>query len=44
MGCRVRERLDCLRRAAPPLGRTLRIDHHSSAVSGRGPTRGLNST
>ncbi|MFG3658742.1 short-chain fatty acyl-CoA regulator family protein [Streptomyces sp. NPDC047706] len=30
MGCRVCERLDCPQRAAPPLGRPLRIDHHSS--------------
>ncbi|WP_030669234.1 short-chain fatty acyl-CoA regulator family protein [Streptomyces sp. NRRL B-1347] len=30
MGCRVCERLDCPQRAAPPLGRSLRIDQHSS--------------
>ncbi|GGV10324.1 short-chain fatty acyl-CoA regulator family protein [Streptomyces spectabilis] len=30
MGCRVCERLDCPQRAAPPLGRALRIDQHSS--------------
>ncbi|MFJ8629673.1 short-chain fatty acyl-CoA regulator family protein [Streptomyces sp. NPDC093568] len=30
MGCRVCERLDCPQRAAPPLGRTLRIDQHTS--------------
>jgi predicted transcriptional regulator/plasmid maintenance system antidote protein VapI len=30
MGCRVCERLDCPQRAAPPLGRPLRIDQHSS--------------
>lgn len=30
MGCRVCERLDCPQRAAPPLGRTLRIDQTSS--------------
>ncbi|MFJ3895497.1 short-chain fatty acyl-CoA regulator family protein [Streptomyces sp. NPDC090083] len=31
MGCRVCERLACPQRAAPPLGRPLRIDPHSSA-------------
>ncbi|MFF1758857.1 short-chain fatty acyl-CoA regulator family protein [Streptomyces sp. NPDC058266] len=30
MGCRVCERLECPQRAAPPLGRTLRIDQNSS--------------
>ncbi|CAC44331.1 MULTISPECIES: short-chain fatty acyl-CoA regulator family protein [Streptomyces] len=30
MGCRVCERLDCPQRAAPPLGRALRIDPDSS--------------
>ncbi|MER5939960.1 short-chain fatty acyl-CoA regulator family protein [Streptomyces sp. NPDC001928] len=30
MGCRVCERLDCPQRAAPPLGRTLRIDQNTS--------------
>ncbi|MEU6821081.1 short-chain fatty acyl-CoA regulator family protein [Streptomyces atriruber] len=30
MGCRVCERLDCPQRAAPPLGRPLRIDQNSS--------------
>nr|WP_275404920.1 short-chain fatty acyl-CoA regulator family protein [Streptomyces sp. SID10815] len=30
MGCRVCERLDCSQRAAPPLGRPLLIDQHSS--------------
>ncbi|MGW8742250.1 short-chain fatty acyl-CoA regulator family protein [Streptomyces sp. NPDC055794] len=30
MGCRVCERLDCSQRAAPPLGRGLRIDQNSS--------------
>ncbi|QGV77055.1 short-chain fatty acyl-CoA regulator family protein [Streptomyces ficellus] len=30
MGCRVCERLDCPQRAAPPLGRPLRIDPNSS--------------
>ncbi|MFI5662442.1 short-chain fatty acyl-CoA regulator family protein [Streptomyces sp. NPDC051684] len=30
MGCRVCERLECPQRAAPPLGRPLRIDQHSS--------------
>ncbi|RZB17033.1 XRE family transcriptional regulator [Streptomyces sp. F001] len=30
MGCRVCERLDCPQRAAPPLGRSLRIDQSSS--------------
>ncbi|MFI6344196.1 short-chain fatty acyl-CoA regulator family protein [Streptomyces sp. NPDC050560] len=30
MGCRVCERLDCPQRAAPPLGRELRIDQHTS--------------
>ncbi|MEW2129997.1 short-chain fatty acyl-CoA regulator family protein [Streptomyces sp. NPDC005435] len=30
MGCRVCERLDCSQRAAPPLGRPLLIDPHSS--------------
>ncbi|NUP20142.1 MAG: DUF2083 domain-containing protein [Streptomyces sp.] len=30
MGCRVCERLDCPQRAAPPLGRRLRIDQNSS--------------
>ncbi|MFJ8697658.1 short-chain fatty acyl-CoA regulator family protein [Streptomyces ardesiacus] len=30
MGCRVCERLDCPQRAAPPLGRALRIDQDSS--------------
>ncbi|MEU6480399.1 short-chain fatty acyl-CoA regulator family protein [Streptomyces sp. NPDC047017] len=30
MGCRVCERLDCPQRAAPPLGRALRIDQNSS--------------
>ncbi|MFC4332510.1 short-chain fatty acyl-CoA regulator family protein [Streptomyces andamanensis] len=42
MGCRVCERLDCSQRAAPPLGRPLLIDHHSSTfvpypVTGAGP-------
>ncbi|GAA4793297.1 short-chain fatty acyl-CoA regulator family protein [Streptomyces sanyensis] len=42
MGCRVCERLDCSQRAAPPLGRTLLIDHNSSTfvpypVTGEGP-------
>ncbi|WP_051113621.1 short-chain fatty acyl-CoA regulator family protein [Streptomyces davaonensis] len=30
MGCRVCERLECPQRAAPPLGRSLRIDQNSS--------------
>ncbi|APE24420.1 MULTISPECIES: short-chain fatty acyl-CoA regulator family protein [Streptomyces] len=30
MGCRVCERLDCPQRAAPPLGRPLRIDQNAS--------------
>ncbi|MFF3941753.1 short-chain fatty acyl-CoA regulator family protein [Streptomyces phaeofaciens] len=30
MGCRVCERLDCPQRAAPPLGRPLRIDQNTS--------------
>ncbi|MEU9976545.1 short-chain fatty acyl-CoA regulator family protein [Streptomyces sp. NPDC051014] len=30
MGCRVCERLDCPQRAAPPLGRSLRIDQDTS--------------
>jgi predicted transcriptional regulator len=30
MGCRVCERLECPQRAAPPLGRALRIDQNSS--------------
>lgn len=30
MGCRVCERLECPQRAAPPLGRQLRIDQNSS--------------
>ncbi|MEV2230656.1 short-chain fatty acyl-CoA regulator family protein [Streptomyces phaeochromogenes] len=30
IGCRVCERLDCPQRAAPPLGRPLRIDQNSS--------------
>ncbi|MEU9958641.1 short-chain fatty acyl-CoA regulator family protein [Streptomyces sp. NPDC050982] len=30
MGCRVCECLDCPQRAAPPLGRPLRIDQNSS--------------
>ncbi|MFC8345131.1 short-chain fatty acyl-CoA regulator family protein [Streptomyces sp. NPDC057280] len=30
MGCRVCERLDCPQRGAPPLGRPLRIDQHTS--------------
>ncbi|MFK0294912.1 short-chain fatty acyl-CoA regulator family protein [Streptomyces sp. NPDC090442] len=30
MGCRVCERLDCPQRAAPPLGRPLHIDEHTS--------------
>ncbi|MFF5481955.1 short-chain fatty acyl-CoA regulator family protein [Streptomyces sp. NPDC012935] len=30
MGCRVCERLDCPQRAAPPLGRALAVDEHSS--------------
>ncbi|MGW9439769.1 short-chain fatty acyl-CoA regulator family protein [Streptomyces sp. NPDC055607] len=30
MGCRVCERLDCPQRAAPPLGRALAVDEHTS--------------
>ncbi|MBB6420086.1 short-chain fatty acyl-CoA regulator family protein [Streptomyces sp. AK010] len=42
MGCRVCERLDCPQRAAPPLGRALRVDPDSSTfvpypVSGSDP-------
>ncbi|MET8138175.1 short-chain fatty acyl-CoA regulator family protein [Streptomyces sp. NPDC005251] len=32
MGCRLWERSDCPQRAAPPLGRPLRIDRNSTTL------------